>query len=79
MNTIDLKNWGVMRVVRLIAGVGIIWSAFTDHQPLLSLVGGLLLFQAMTNTGCGAAGCSVPSSTKTANKSVDDVEYEEVR
>lgn len=72
-----------MRLVRLIAGSLIIWSALTDHQPLLGLMGGILLVQAMLNVGCGAAGCGISRQTRqTTNKKAevnhDEIPYEEV-
>ncbi|WP_338875381.1 hypothetical protein WBJ53_07140 [Spirosoma sp. SC4-14] len=78
-----VKNWDVMRIVRLLAGSAIIWSAFADKQPLLGLLGGMLLLQAILNVGCGAAGCGIPRPTNrttntNAEKSVDDVQYEEI-
>jgi len=79
MNTIDRKNWEVMRIVRLVAGLSIIWSALIDQQPWLGLVGGFLLLQVVTNTGCGAAGCNIPASRRSTPNGAREVEYDELR
>ena len=57
MNTL-LKDWSIMRILRLIAGVVIIYMAFADNQPILSIIGFLLLIQAIFNSGCGVNGCN---------------------
>ncbi|GAB4026330.1 hypothetical protein [Spirosoma gilvum] len=78
-----LKNWDVMRIVRLVAGSLIIWSAITDHQPLLGLMGGILLLQSLLNVGCGVAGCGLPRQMHTTKvnsaETPDEIPYEEVR
>lgn len=73
-----LKNWSVMRIVRLLAGVVIIWSSFTDRQPILGVLGAFLLLQAVLNTGCGSAGCSVPNSRKSLRQDSGKVHYEDI-
>ncbi len=71
-----------MRIVRLIAGSLIIWSAITDRQPLLGLMGGILLLQSLLNMGCGAAGCDIPRRTPMSKvntkEALDEIPYEEV-
>jgi uncharacterized membrane protein HdeD (DUF308 family) len=61
MNTL-LKDWHLMRVLRLVAGLLIIYMAFTENQLILSIMGFLLLAQAVFNTGCGANGCNTTPS-----------------
>ncbi|MBN8824204.1 MULTISPECIES: hypothetical protein [unclassified Spirosoma] len=77
-----LKNWDVMRLVRLVAGILIIGSALVDRQPLLGLMGGILLLQSLLNVGCSAAGCGMPRQTHStdvkADKTLDEIPYEEV-
>lgn len=71
-------QWSLMRWVRLIAGMFFIVQAFNIHDTIAGFVGSLLLFQALTNTGCcGASGCAVPAKSKTS-ETVTTVEYEEV-
>ena len=81
---INLKNWDVLRVIRLIAGALVLWSAFIDRQPLLGLLGGMLLLQAALRVGCGSAGCGIPSRSYRSIDSkpedtVNQVTYEEVK
>jgi uncharacterized membrane protein HdeD (DUF308 family) len=57
MNTL-LKDWHIMRILRLIAGLTIIYMAISENQLILSIIGLLLLAQAIFNSGCGANGCS---------------------
>lgn len=78
----NLQNWGLIRIVRLAAGGIVLWNALADHQPLLGLMGGFLLLQAVLNTGCGAGGCGVAAPRQyrqgSTQESTKDIEYEEV-
>ena len=79
-----LTNWHPMRIIRLVSGLLIIWSAVDTHQLFVGLIGGLLLVQAIVNAGCGPAGCAVPSRPKRSTTdaqadSVKDIQYEEVQ
>ncbi|OIN58319.1 hypothetical protein [Arsenicibacter rosenii] len=58
---VDLKNRGLMRIIRLVAGGLVLWSAVVDQQPMLGILGGLFLMQAILNVGCAAGSCSVPA------------------
>lgn len=57
MNTL-LKDWNVIRILRLIAGVVIIVMSISESQFILSIIGLLLLVQAIFNSGCGVNGCN---------------------
>lgn len=68
-----------MRALRLVAGVFFVAQAFIIHDTIAGFVGALLLFQALTNTGCcGVGGCVLPANDSKAKKSDDTVEFEEV-
>ena len=57
MKTLLLKNWNLMRILRLVIGIWAIVEAIQSKEPLLGIMGGILLFMAVTNTGCfGAKG-----------------------
>lgn len=72
-------QWNFMRWLRLIAGVFFIAQAIQIHDAIAGFVGSLLLFQALTNTGCcGVGGCAVPATDSNTKKSDDSVEFEEV-
>jgi hypothetical protein len=71
-------QWNFMRGLRLVAGVFFIAQGFIIHDTIAGFVGALLLFQALTNTGCcGVGGCAVPTQSK-ADEKITTVEYEEV-
>ena len=81
-----IKSWDAMRIVRLVAGAGVLWSAFAEQELLLGLLGGMLLLQAVLNLGCGVTGCPAPLrsgankvSTNDSPDSPQEVTYEEVR
>jgi len=76
---INVQNWGLIRIVRLVAGSLVLWNALADHQPLVGLIGGFLVVQAILNTGCGAGGCGITRAEKQSTEPATDVEYEEVR
>lgn len=63
MNTL-LKDWNIIRILRLIAGIVIIGMAIAESQIILSIIGLLLLIQAVMNTGCGANGCNNVSADR---------------
>lgn len=67
-----------MRIIRAALSIMLILQSIQISQWPVGLLGGMLLFQAITNTGCcGAAGCSVPVNKK--NQNIDTIEYEEVK
>ncbi|ODT34849.1 MAG: hypothetical protein BGN92_10250 [Sphingobacteriales bacterium 41-5] len=81
MRNILLSNWNFLRITRLVLGVILIVQALQQQFWAAGLLGGLLLFQAITNTGCcGSAGCAVrPSDNRKKGGNLDSVEYDEVK
>lgn len=74
-----LSNWHFMRWLRLGLGSFVGYQSIMAHDPLAGFIAAFLLFQAVSNTGCGGVGgCAVPSSAK-KNSTVEDVEFEEVK
>ncbi len=73
-----LTDWHVMRVIRLIFSGAVAWMAWQDGNALLGFLSALLLLQVITNTGCGARGCSVPRSNL-RSRDPDDVEFSEIK
>lgn len=72
------STWNLMRWIRLAAGIFLAVQAIQLHDAIAGLISSLLLFQAVTNTGCcGVSGCAVTPSTKGAD-GVQEVEYEEI-
>ena len=75
--TAILENWNFMRFLRLSMGLWLVYSAFTDHQPLLGLLGGVFALQAIMNAGCcGSSGCAIPNTRSTTK---EPIQYEEVK
>jgi hypothetical protein len=73
-----LTGWHFMRWLRLGIGLTIAVQSIISREPIAGVIAALFLFQAVTNTGCGANGCAVPTTRSRANK-VENVEFEEVK
>lgn len=76
---INWQKWGLIRIVRLVAGSLVVWNALADHQPIVGLIGGFLVLQAILDTGCGANGCGFTPSKKLKDEPASEIVYEEVR
>ena len=74
-----LSNWHFMRWLRLGIGLFVGYQGVIAHDALAGFIAAFLLFQAVSNTGCGGVGgCAVPT-TKKKDSTVEDVEFEEVK
>ena len=73
-----LTDWHAMRVIRLIFSGTVAWMAWQDGNMMLGFLSALLLLQVITNTGCGAGGCSVPRNNF-RNRETDEIEFTEVK
>lgn len=49
----SLKDWGFARIIRLVMGLFFGVSAIIDKDYFVMLIAGVLLYQAIANTGCG--------------------------
>lgn len=72
------EPWDLMRILRLIMGSIIVYQSIGEQQPLLGLMGGFFVFQALLNTGCGAAGCRPNVTNRKATEPAKEIDYEEV-
>jgi len=73
-------NWHFARWLRLGFGVFFVSQAIAIADVLSGVLGGLFLFQAITNTGCcGVGGCAVPASPTKENLPAVETVYEEVK
>lgn len=73
-------NWHFARWLRLGFGVYFVAQAIAMADLLSGALGGLFLFQAITNTGCcGSGGCAVPASNTKENLPAGETVYEEVK
>ena len=60
-----LTNWHIMRIIRLVLAIFVGFQAIQLRDVFAGIVAGLLLLQAITNTGCcGASGCAIPERKK---------------
>jgi hypothetical protein len=80
MKTLLLKNWNLIRVLRLAIGVWAVIAAFQTKVAVLGLMGGILLVMAFMNIGCcGVSGCRTPMTTrKNQFQKSEEVNYEEI-
>lgn len=70
--------FNLLRVLRLLFGVSMIVQAYVIKSLPIGLLGGILLFQGVTNTGCcGGGTCGVPLKQKENDN--NEIEYEEVK
>ena len=71
-----LKNWTVMRSIRLIIGLSITFQGFQASDWLFVTLGGLFSIMPLLNIGCGSSGCGIPSikpSGKSGNINCDEI------
>lgn len=73
------KNWGIMRVARLLIGAYIIWDAFKQQTPIWALLGAFFIYQAVMNTGCGMGGCNIQQNVEKPTSKIENVDFEEVK
>ena len=77
MKKILTTQWNVLRIVRLVLGIGVIIQGIIASELLLIIAGIVVGSMALLNTGCcGAAGCNVSVSKKKTN--AEEISYEEV-
>lgn len=60
--TAKLKNWNLMRLLRLAVGIWAIYVSFTDRQLLFGILGAMFLVQALFNIGCIGQSCNMPNN-----------------
>jgi len=73
-----LRNWGVMRILRLLLSIVIIIQGIQLGEWMLVGMGGLFSLMPLFNISCcGTSACNI--STTKDNKKEDDITYEEVR
>ncbi len=75
-----LRNWNLMRFIRLLLGIMIIIQSINHKDYLFAFVGLLFAGMALANIGCcGTGGCStnIYSNKKNTN-SIKETTYEEV-
>lgn len=73
-----IKNWGLMRIIRLVIGGYALYEAIIAHDSMMGLLGFVLVGMALLNAGCGAQGCGMPSNIEKNNRTSEEVKYEKV-
>ena len=75
------SNWHARRWVALLGGSFFVYQAYTFWEIIPGLLGALLLFQAITQSGCfGAASCGISpetSATRPVNET-EKIEFTEI-
>ncbi|MBL7812212.1 MAG: hypothetical protein JNL57_08315 [Bacteroidetes bacterium] len=73
------SSWSWVRILRLVLGVSFVFQSVSGGGVFPALFGGLLLFQAISNTGC----CSAGSCDTRKSHGMEDVQetvvFEEVK
>ncbi len=72
-----LTGWNFMRWLRLFMGAYIVVTSITGKNYVFALIGGLFIFQAITNTGCAA--CATVPSSKVEQKDTGNIDFEEIK
>lgn len=79
VKTVIFTNWHFARWIRLGLGLFIATQSVLAHDAFSGVIAALLLFQALSNTGCcGASGCAT-TPIKPNESRIDEVEFEEVK
>lgn len=73
-----LSGWGIIKFMRVAAGLVILWGAISTAQWVLMVLGAMfLLLSLFSSSTCFMAGsCSVPGSLK--KDQTTDIHYEEL-
>jgi uncharacterized membrane protein HdeD (DUF308 family) len=59
MKNMLLRNWHLMRFIRLVLAVFLFFNAYETREWFFVVFGIFFLAQALFNFGCGANGCNV--------------------
>lgn len=74
-----LKNWDLMRILRLIIGIIVIGQGFSAGQWTIVGLGALFTLLPLFNASmCSIGACSVPNK-KNRRFKAEEVTYEEVK
>jgi hypothetical protein len=71
-----ITGLNVVRILRIVAGVGFILYGLLMYHYLLAFMGGIVLLFGILNIGCPFNSCSVtPMKNK---KNIKEIEYEDL-
>jgi hypothetical protein len=68
--TVFRSQWSFSRWLRLAIGLAIAYSAYRDENGLVAALALFLVFQALSNTGCASANCSIPANHNAESEKV---------
>jgi hypothetical protein len=75
---INLKQWNWIRLVRLALTIIVSVEAYRSGEVVFYIIGGVLLVQTIFGGTCGINNaCAVKNESN--DKSLDSVEYEEIK
>ena len=73
MKGISLKNWGTARIIRLVAGIGlIVFGLMGKENTPFAFLGGLFVFQAVANLACCCGGGSCDTGISRTERNVTE-------
>jgi len=72
------SDWHLMRTLRLVLSIAIIYEAWDTSTPLFALMGVPFLLQAIFNVGCNGATCGVAPTNNAIDKAEETV-YTEIK
>jgi hypothetical protein len=72
-----LTGWSFMRWLRLFMGIYIVITSFTGKNYIFAAIGGLFIFQALTNSGCVT--CAIIPNPKAEQIDTDNIGFEEIK
>lgn len=73
------SNWHTRRWIALIAGLFFAYQAFTNSEAITGILSFLLLFQAVTNSGCfGSHGCAIPTTDIEGDTENSEITYTQI-
>ena len=56
------NDWHAMRLIRLGLGIVIAFQAFQMKDGCFAILAALVIFQALSNTGCAGGSCAIPKA-----------------
>jgi len=71
-----LKNWGATRIIRLVAGLGLIIFGLLSKGYIIAFLGTFFMFQALLNLSCccGIDSCNSGTDKTKSNLYEDQIE-----
>jgi hypothetical protein len=74
-----MSGWDLMRVLRLVMSFIILIESIIMHEYFITALGGFMLFQALSNTGCCAGGACYSDPIQKKERMEEEVVYEEIK